>query len=152
MATNVLTTCAEYSHPQSHVSLNLTLTTVSAQVVETAVKSPSQGSSHPDDHFQSRYVTPRFKPFSQDKKLSFPFGLGVLFCDSLDTRRKLKKYKKLLEAFCILSKHVNLLPRLLPHAPSLGHRKFICSFIRQIQQIWHNIAKAQSPHKKRKVC
>ena len=27
------------------------------------VHSPCQDSSHPDDHFQSRYVTPRFKPF-----------------------------------------------------------------------------------------
>ena len=37
----------------------------SAQVVETSVanKSPSQDSNHPDDLFQSRYVTPRFKPF-----------------------------------------------------------------------------------------
>ena len=26
--------------------------------------SPSQDSSHPDDLFQSRYVTPGFKPFS----------------------------------------------------------------------------------------
>ena len=26
--------------------------------------SPSQDSNHPDDRFQSRYVTPRFKPFS----------------------------------------------------------------------------------------
>ena len=38
----------------------------SAQVVETSVNnnSPSQDSSHPDDLFQSRYVTPGFKPFS----------------------------------------------------------------------------------------
>ena len=38
----------------------------SAQVVETSVtnNSPSQDSNHPDDLFQSRYVTPRFKPFS----------------------------------------------------------------------------------------
>ena len=38
----------------------------STQVVETSVanNSPSQDSSHPDDHFQSRYVTPGFKPFS----------------------------------------------------------------------------------------
>ena len=41
----------------------------SAQVVETLVanNSPSQDSNHPDDHFQSRYVTPGFKPFSQVK-------------------------------------------------------------------------------------
>ena len=38
----------------------------SPQVVKTSVtkNSPSQDSSHPDDHFQSRYVTPGFKPFS----------------------------------------------------------------------------------------
>ena len=38
----------------------------SAQVVETSVtnNSPSQGSYHPDDLFQSRYATPGFKPFS----------------------------------------------------------------------------------------
>ena len=43
----------------------LTLKMASAQVVETSVakKSPSQGSSHPDDHFHSRYVTPGFNPF-----------------------------------------------------------------------------------------
>ena len=36
------------------------------QNVETLVanNSPSQDFSHPDDLFQSRYVTPRFKPFS----------------------------------------------------------------------------------------
>ena len=40
----------------------------SAQVVETSVtnNSPSQDSYHPDDLFQSRYVTPGFKPFSYD--------------------------------------------------------------------------------------
>ena len=38
----------------------------SAQVVELSVanNSPSQDSNDPDDLFQSRYVTPRFKPFS----------------------------------------------------------------------------------------
>ena len=43
-----------------------TLKMASAQVVETSVtnNSPSQDSSHPDDLFQSRYVTPGFKPFS----------------------------------------------------------------------------------------
>ena len=37
----------------------------SAQVVEMSVtnNSPSQDSYHPDDLFQSRYVTPGFKPF-----------------------------------------------------------------------------------------
>ena len=36
---------------------------------ETSVNnnSPSQDSNHPDDLFQSRYVTPGFKPFSYDK-------------------------------------------------------------------------------------
>ena len=38
----------------------------SAEVLETSVpnNSPSQDSNHPDDLFQSRYVTPGFKPFS----------------------------------------------------------------------------------------
>ena len=38
----------------------------SAQVLEMSVASnnPSQDSSQPDDHVQSRYVTPRFKSFS----------------------------------------------------------------------------------------
>jgi len=38
----------------------------SSQVVEMSVANngPSQDSSHPDDHFQSRYVTPWLKPFS----------------------------------------------------------------------------------------
>ena len=38
----------------------------SAQIVKTSVanNSPSQDSNHPDDLFQSRYVTPGFKPFS----------------------------------------------------------------------------------------
>ena len=43
----------------------------SAQVVEMSVtnNSPSQDSNHPDDLFQSRYVTPGFKPFSYLKIL-----------------------------------------------------------------------------------
>ena len=40
----------------------MTLKMASAQVV--ANNSPSQDSNHPDDHFQSRYLTPGFKPFS----------------------------------------------------------------------------------------
>ena len=55
------------SHLQSHIqSQDLTMEMASAQVVETSVtnNSPSQDSSHPDDLFQSRYVTPGFKPFS----------------------------------------------------------------------------------------
>ena len=36
-----------------------------SSVVETSVtnNSPSQDSNHPDDLFQSRYLTPGFKPF-----------------------------------------------------------------------------------------
>ena len=47
------------SHLQTQVA--------SARVVETSVtnNSPSQDSNHPDDLFQSRYVTPEFKPFSK---------------------------------------------------------------------------------------
>ena len=49
--TDVSTTCAE---------AQVTLEMASAQVVETSVtnNSPSQDSYHPDDLFQSRYVTP----------------------------------------------------------------------------------------------
>ena len=45
---------------------DLTLKMASAQVVEMSLtnNSPSQDSNHPDDLFQSRYVTPGFKPFS----------------------------------------------------------------------------------------
>ena len=45
--------------------VNLTLK-ASIAVVETSVanNSPSQDSNYPDDHFQSRYVSPGFKPFS----------------------------------------------------------------------------------------
>ena len=45
----------------------LTLKMASAQVVETSVtnsNSAFQDSNHPDDLFQSRYVTPGFNPFS----------------------------------------------------------------------------------------
>ena len=37
---------------------HLTLKMASAQVVETSVanNSPSQNSSHPDDHFQSKFI------------------------------------------------------------------------------------------------
>ena len=47
-----------------------TLKMASAQVVETSVNnnSPSHDSNHPDDLFQSRYVTPGFKPFSYSSR------------------------------------------------------------------------------------
>ena len=46
----------------------------STQVVETSVANsrPSQDSSLPDDLFQSRYVTPGFKPFSY-------YGVSMMF-------------------------------------------------------------------------
>ena len=44
-ATDVLTTCAE-------------------AIFRVKENSAYQGSNHPDDLFRSRYVTPRFKPFS----------------------------------------------------------------------------------------
>ena len=54
----------------------------SARVVKTSVatNSPSQDSNHPDDLFQSRYVTPGFKPFSYDcycYYYYFPDGLAL---------------------------------------------------------------------------
>ena len=56
----------------------LDLKMTSAQVVETSVanNNPSQDSSHPDDHFQSRYVTPGFKLFSC-KEISSAINQGL---------------------------------------------------------------------------
>ena len=54
----------------------------SAQVVETSVtnNSPSQDSNHPDDLFQSRYVTPGFKPFSYYYYYYYhDWGISLLF-------------------------------------------------------------------------
>ena len=61
--------CKTYSYPRTLTALpniSFTLKMGSAQVVETSVtnNSPSQDSNHPDDLFQSRFVTPGFKPFS----------------------------------------------------------------------------------------
>ena len=54
---------------------HFTLKMASTRVVETSVanNSPSQDSSHIDDHFQSSYVTPRFKHF-----LSYCFVVDIL--------------------------------------------------------------------------
>ena len=60
--TGILTTCVE-----AIFRVHLTLKMASALVVEVSVanESPSQDSSHPNDHFsESRYVTPGFKGFS----------------------------------------------------------------------------------------
>ena len=68
--TDVSTTCAEAI---------FRVKMASAQVVETSVtnNSPSQDSNHPDHLFQSRYVTPGFKPFS--------YG-NLTVINSLDTK------------------------------------------------------------------
>ena len=52
---------------ESHLQSHLTLKMAAAQGVDTSVanNSPSQDSSHPDDHFQPTYVTPGFKQFSR---------------------------------------------------------------------------------------
>ena len=57
---------SESSDVSSETSDDLTLKMASTQVIETSVTNngPSQDSNHPDDLFQSRYVTPGFKPFS----------------------------------------------------------------------------------------
>ena len=49
----------------------LILKMATAQVVKTldTNNSPSQDSDHPDDLSQSKYVTPRFKPFSHKHDL-----------------------------------------------------------------------------------
>ena len=63
LVTDVSTTCSEAIF---RVKCLLTLKLASAQVVETSVtnNSPYKNSNHPDDLFQSRHVTPGFKPFS----------------------------------------------------------------------------------------
>ena len=71
------------SSESSH-SGDLTLKVASAQVVETSVanNSPSQNSNHPDDLFQSRYVTPGFKPFSYKSQICcvcFMLMMSVFF-------------------------------------------------------------------------
>ena len=60
--TDVLTTCVVVIF---RVKSHLTLKIASAYVVKTSIanNSPSQDSNHSDDLFQSRYVTPGFKPF-----------------------------------------------------------------------------------------
>ena len=44
------------------------------QKLSVSNNSPSRNSSHPDDHFQSRYVTPGFRPFSYKEECLFPRG------------------------------------------------------------------------------
>ena len=60
--------CGSHLQSQVRVGYRKTITwhLASAQVVETSVtnNSLSQYSNHPDDLFQSRYVTPEFRPFS----------------------------------------------------------------------------------------
>ena len=60
--TEVLTTGAEVIFRVKYVTLKM----ASAQVVkrQLPITVNSQDSSHPDDHFQSGYITPGFKPFS----------------------------------------------------------------------------------------
>ena len=65
----------------------------SAQVVETSVtnNSPSQDSYHPDDLYQSRYVTPGLKPF--------PYLIGFYFVIShrslrSDTRKRVEHMRQ----------------------------------------------------------
>ena len=60
--TDISTTCAQAIFRVSSVDSKM----ASTQVFKTSVanNSPSQDSSHPDNHFQSMYVTPGFKPFS----------------------------------------------------------------------------------------
>jgi len=50
----------------------------STLIVETSIthNSPSKESNNPDDHIQSRYVTPGFKPFS------YLYYKKVVLCES----------------------------------------------------------------------
>ena len=78
---------------------HLTLKMASAQVVETSVanNSPSQDSNHPDDLFQSRYVTPGFKPFSY---LTCKHSMNSCSVNAID----------LLSAFVRNSSNLSLIP------------------------------------------
>ena len=62
-----------------------TLKMASVQVVETSAtnNSPSQGSNRPGDLFQSRYVTPGFKPFLIRCIVSIFYFFCFCFCLSL---------------------------------------------------------------------
>ena len=65
--TDISTTCAEAIFRPATLDQKVTLKRASPQVVEMSVtnsSSLSQDSNHPDDLFQSRYVTPGLKPFS----------------------------------------------------------------------------------------
>ena len=78
------------SHRQSQ---DFTLKIASAQVVETSLanNSPFQDSNHPDDHFQSRYVTPGFKLFATHS-LGIVHNERVLPISSSFTARKWKDF------------------------------------------------------------
>ena len=62
---------------------------------ETSIanNSPSQDSSHPDDHFQSKYVTPGFKPISFKNNGLAASVSCIGFCNAL-TIDKCQKDKK----------------------------------------------------------
>ena len=65
-------------------SSHSTLKMASVQVVKTSVTNnmPSQDHNHPDDHFQSRYVTPGCKPFPERRNffvIPVPFEIDCLF-------------------------------------------------------------------------
>ena len=65
--TDISTTCAEAIFRPATLDLKVTLKRASPQVIEmsdTNSSSLSQDSNHPDDLFQSRYVTPGLIPFS----------------------------------------------------------------------------------------
>ena len=59
----------------------------SAQVLETSVtnNSPSQDSNHPDDLFQSKYVTPGFKPNVQELLVQTPREVMQSLCHPLSS-------------------------------------------------------------------
>ena len=69
----------------SSESTDLTPKMASVLVVGRSVanNSPSQDSSHPDYYFQSRYVTPGFKPFSSRNVAYFDVAFINLYATIL---------------------------------------------------------------------
>ena len=56
--------------------------------IRIVTNNPSQGSNHPDDHFQAMYVTPGFKPFSY-LDFEYKMKINALILESLKDWEKL---------------------------------------------------------------
>ena len=58
------------------IDYHLTLKVASTQVVTN--NSPSRVSNHPDDLFQSRFITPGLKPFSSSFSSSYYYYIATI--------------------------------------------------------------------------